>query len=193
MYPRTSIDGDRRVRQLAHTTHGSVLAGSGRKAAKYMSSCIGAWLAGCHDGDRSVGRNALESFTTVFPTAEKRESLKKIYQMQIIDFCRNALLEETPKSLSDERSTKDDEAEAKYARLVSSSLSALKSLIETLDRAELKKQESRYTEIWTSQKVWNLSASVDSHVRRSLYKFAQIGVKKLSGRTCSLPCPFAID
>lgn len=117
VYPRASIDLSRRVRQLAHLILGSITGLVGKRIAPHLSKVIGAWLAGLYDSDRPVQRAALESFTKVFSTEERRMNVWKIYQSSILDFVDDVLLHQTSLTLSDERTVKRDDAEAKYARV----------------------------------------------------------------------------
>ena len=103
---------------MAHTIQGSVSALVGKRIVPHLSKVIGAWLAGIYDNDRPVQRSALESFLKVFSTEDKRNNVWRIYQSSIIDFIEDVLLHQTPLTLSDERSVKRDDAEAKYARVV---------------------------------------------------------------------------
>jgi hypothetical protein len=101
---------------------GFISALVGKRIAPHLSRVIGAWLAGIYDNDRPVQRSALESFTNVFSTEEKRNNVWKIYQSSTIEFINDVLLHQTPLTLSDERTVKRDDAEAKYARVVGASL-----------------------------------------------------------------------
>jgi hypothetical protein len=87
-----------------------------------MPKSIGAWLAGSQDNDKLVARAAVEAFVSVFPTAAKQNGVWRVYQASIIEYCRDALLKETAMTLSDERITSPDDAEAKYARVVGTAL-----------------------------------------------------------------------
>lgn len=122
VYPRASIDLSRRVRQLAHMIIGSIAGLVGKRIAPHLSKVVGAWLAGLYDNDRPVHRSALESFTKVFSTEEKRRNVWKIYQSSILDFVDDVLLHQTPLTLSDERTVKRDDAESKYARVVGAAI-----------------------------------------------------------------------
>ncbi|GAB1201767.1 hypothetical protein APSETT445_000359 [Aspergillus pseudonomiae] len=113
IYPRASIDLSRRVRQTAHSTQGSIASLVGKRIARFLPKVIGAWLAGLYDNDRMVHRSAFESFTRVFSTEEKRNGVWKIYQNSILDFVDDVILQQTPQTLSDERTVKSDDAEAK--------------------------------------------------------------------------------
>lgn len=95
----------------------------GKRIARHLPRVIGAWLAGIYDNDRLVARSALESFTRAFSTEEKRNSVWKICQSSILEFVDDVILQQTPLTLSDERTVKPDDAEAKYARVVGAALS----------------------------------------------------------------------
>lgn len=88
----------------------------------YLPKVVGAWLAGLYDNDRPVHRSALESFTKVFSTDDKRKNVWKIYQSSILEFVDDVLLHQTVLTLSDERTVKRDDAEGKYARVVGAAL-----------------------------------------------------------------------
>ena len=94
-----------------------------------MSKVIGAWLAGLYDNDKPVLRSALQSFTRVFPTEEKRSHVWKVYQSSILDFVDDVILQQTPLTLSDERSVSPDDAEAKYARVAGAALSLFNRIL----------------------------------------------------------------
>lgn len=107
---------------MAHSIQGSIASLVGKRIARHLSKVIGAWLAGLYDNDRPVSRSALESFTRVFSSEEKRNSVWKVYQSSILDFVDDVILQQTPLTLSDERTVKPDDAEAKYARVVGTAL-----------------------------------------------------------------------
>jgi hypothetical protein len=117
------------VRQTAHSAQGSIACVVGKRIAPYLPKVIGAWLAGFYDNDRPVHRAALESFMQVFTTEEKRNGVWKVYQSSILDFVDDVILQQTPQTLSDERTVKADDAEAKYARVVGTALLLLNRVI----------------------------------------------------------------
>ena len=117
------------MRQLAHVTQGLLASLAGKRIARHLPKVIGAWLAGLYDHDRLVSRAAVESFTRVFATDEKRNQLWKVYQRSILEFVEDVILHQTVLSLSDERIVKPDEAEAKYARVSGTALHLLNRII----------------------------------------------------------------
>lgn len=129
IYPRASIDLSRKVRQLAHSIQGFVAFLAGKRIARHLSKVIGAWLAGLYDNDKPVSRSALESLAQVFPTEEKRKNVWRIYQSSILDFVDDVILQQTPLTLSDERTVKPDDAQAKYARVAGTALSLFNRIL----------------------------------------------------------------
>ena len=87
-----------------------------------MPKVIGAWLVGLQDNDKIVARAAEEAFQKVFPTKSKQDAVWQIYQQILINYCKRVILEEGVTTLSDERTTSLDVAEAKYARVVGAAL-----------------------------------------------------------------------
>lgn len=93
-----------------------------------MPSLIGAWLAGVYDNDKSVGRAAQESFKLVFPSEEKYKGVWQVYQADIVQFGQNVIMKESPNTLSDERTTSPDDANAKYLRSLAAVLMMITNL-----------------------------------------------------------------
>ncbi|KAF9890319.1 hypothetical protein FE257_005985 [Aspergillus nanangensis] len=178
IYPRASIDIARRVRQLAHSTQGSIATLVGKRVARFLPKVIGAWLAGLYDNDRPVHRSTLESFMQVFSTEEKRSSVWKIYQSSILEFVDDVILQQTPQTLSDERTVKPDDAEAKYARVVGTALLLFNRILGNSTHQELEKDLPMIESILNSKSLWTLAYHEDAFVRRCLYIFLRSAVAK---------------
>jgi len=148
-----------------------------------MPLVVGAWLAGVHDGDRSVMKSAQDALVLVFPTSEKRSGLSKAYQTPILEFCNDAVLKETPQSLSDERNTTPEDSEAKYARLVASSISVVTNMLTNISEGERQKQNALYEELLGSQKLWDLLSTEDATARRALLRLLRLCLDKQKGKT----------
>ncbi|MCJ1473647.1 hypothetical protein MMC13_002298 [Lambiella insularis] len=169
LYPRTSIDSSRRVRQLAHTLHGEISSSCGKRIARYMPMVVGAWLAGLHDNDKLVGRAAQEAFQNVFSIRSKQDNVWLIYRKAIFEYCRDAILREDVRTLSDERTTSPDVAEAKYARVIGTALLTVSSAVAILPANELQLHNEPYREILRAQSVWKLASHDDPFVRKAVY------------------------
>ena len=178
-YPRLSIDSDRRVRQLSHVLQGRLSAACGKRIATYLPKIVGSWLASLYDNDRATARGAQESLKLVFPTSEKLHSLRRIYHGSILQYCTDAILNETAQTLSDERSVSLDDAEAKYVRVIASSISLISSLLADMDTLEIVKHQSGYEEMLENKNLWKLSYHKDPSIRRSVYRLLSVCLDKV--------------
>nr|POE74411.1 e3 ubiquitin-protein ligase listerin [Quercus suber] len=173
LYPRLSIDSARRVRQLAAAVNAEILSRCGKRTVKHLSRIAGPLLASGYDNDRAVAKAAQEGLTVVFPTPEKIVGLKRTFQESIIEYCRDALLHETSKTLSDERSVTPDDAEAVFARVLASSLTVMANLLKSLPPQEISKQMHLYEEVLDDQKIWTFVTESDPSVRRAMHRLVQ--------------------
>ena len=65
----------------------------------------------------------------VFPCEEKLANLWRLYQAPVIVYSLDAITKETVHTLSDERTTSPDDAFAKHARVVATSILLVTRLI----------------------------------------------------------------
>ena len=169
LYPRTSIDNSRRVRQLSHTLQGWTTTSSGRRIVPYLPKAIGSWLAGTYDSDKGVARSAQDALQSSFPTLEKREALWKVYRQALIDYVDEALLVQSQQTLSDERTTSLDDSEAKHVRVVSTAALILVQLIERESSSVSAKLGLDYTRLLGNDKLWEYAYHKDPSMRRAIY------------------------
>lgn len=178
MYPRTSIDNAKAVRQNAHLLHGHFAVSAGKRIAKHMSKSVSAWLCGLYDSDRSVVEATQTSLRQVFNTAEKLQSIRKIYQQPILEYCGDAIDKESPTTLSDERTVTKDDAEAKYSRVISACVSLLGSLVANLQPEELSKYQADYDSLFGDKNLWDFSSYRDAGIRRSVHRLLKTCLAK---------------
>ncbi|KAM7195474.1 hypothetical protein V8F33_006644 [Rhypophila sp. PSN 637] len=167
LYARVSIDNSRRVRELSHIILLDLLVATGKRMEKKIAKLMGAWLAGAFDKDKAVAKAANEGLQLIAPTEEKRRSIWNKAQSHIMGYALEAI-DETSETLSDERSTKKEDADAKYYRVVASSLSLVTHLIQLTD---IDKLEDKFGEYVAKKTVWQMALCEDSFVRKSLYGF----------------------
>lgn len=177
-YPRLSIDNARRVRQLAHQLTGQVGVKCGKRIAKHLPRISGPWLAGTFDTDRSVSKTAQDALSSVFSSQGKINGLRRTFQEPIVEYCRDAVLNETVGTLSDERSVSVDDSKATYARVVSTSLAVIASLFDSLAEQDLAKQQHIYETILCNKKFWEFPHHEDPGVRKAAHRLVQICMKK---------------
>jgi hypothetical protein len=180
MYPRASIDNARSVRQNAHILHGQIAASAGKRIAKYMPKVVGAWLCGLYDVDRSVVEATQDSLRLVLHTSEKMKNLRKAYQEPILQYCRNAIDNETALTLNDEhtRSVSPEDAEAKYSRVISACIFLVGSLLANLKGEDTLKFLSEYESLLEDKKLWKFATHSDASVRRATHGLLKTCVEK---------------
>ncbi|KEF52443.1 uncharacterized protein A1O9_11684 [Exophiala aquamarina CBS 119918] len=179
LYPRTSIDNSRRVRQLAHVLQGSVTAASGKRIAPHLPRVIGSWLSAAYDSDKAVARAAQESITISFPTDEKRRALWKVYKDALVEYAEDAILTQTAQTLSDERSTSLDDAETKFVRVVSTAMHMLTQTIRAnLNHAAPTPQNLR--QLVCNKKLWDYAHHHESTLRKGLYSLVTLSISKFT-------------
>ncbi|KAI4200351.1 MAG: hypothetical protein LQ350_003999 [Teloschistes chrysophthalmus] len=170
VYPRTSIDTARRVRQLAHQLQGTIAHKSGKAFAKCMPDVVGAWLAGLFDGDKMVSRSAQSSFKEVFQSEEKINNVWTVYSGSILQYCSDVVFKETVYTLSDERTVSPDDAAAKYARVVAAAVLVVRYVLETSSNKAVGKEHDAVHDFLGRKELWKFATRSDASVRRAIYR-----------------------
>lgn len=151
---------------------------------RHVPKIVGSWLAGTFDRDRAVSRAATEGLSSFLTTPEKVTQFWKRCQSQILEYASDAL-KETAETLSDERSTNADDAEAKYHRVLGSSLALVLNLLQKLDLTDLKKFQDVYDQFFEQDKVWASVTINDTVVRRLSSQLLSICLEKRSDRVAA--------
>lgn len=180
LYPRISIDNDRRVRELSHDLQFELLKSARKRMERNIPKVAGAWLAGTFDRDKPVARAATDGLSTFLTTDDKILQFWKKCQAQVLQYATEAITE-TPDTLSDERSTKPEDAEAKYYRVIAAGFSLVLGLVQKLSDADLDKFEAEYEAFLSSgpgDLAWSFATANDSRVRKMVYQLLQICLER---------------
>jgi hypothetical protein len=143
-----------------------------------MPKCVGAWLCGLYDTDRSVAEATQNSLRVVFKSPEKIQNIRPLYQQRILEYCAGAIQNETPQTLSDERTVSPDDAASKYSRLISTCTAVVASLLDKLKEEEIGKYQEDYDSLLGDKKLWELSLHKDVSIRRSIHRLLQRCLEK---------------
>lgn len=178
LYPRTSIDNARRVRELSYILQFELMKSARKRMQRHIPAIVGAWLAGLYDRDRVVARAANDGLLSFLTTPEKILGFWKKCHSQVLDYAIDAI-QETQETLSDERSTTKEESEAKYFRVITSSLSLVLGLLQKMEDDDIEQLQSRYVEFFSEDSVWKSITLNDSTVRKAVCQllFACLGRK----------------
>ncbi|KAH7313192.1 hypothetical protein BKA65DRAFT_517509 [Rhexocercosporidium sp. MPI-PUGE-AT-0058] len=166
-YPRISIDNSRRVRELSHILQFELLKSARKRMEKYIPKIVGSWLGGTYDRDRAVARAANDGTKSFLDSPAKMALFFKRCETPIIDYAQEAL-DETSQTLSDERTMSADDMQAKYFRVIGSSVSLISNLLATLDKDTILKHQEKYEGILSGNKrLWAFASCEDAFVRRA--------------------------
>ena len=135
---------------------------------KHIPKIVGAWLAGTYDRDRAVARAATDGIQLFLDTDDKVAMFWKRCQAQILAYSQEAI-NETPETLSDERTMSADDVQAKYFRVIGSSISLVLNLLAKLSRDDILKHQDKYEQFLAKNKsLWALATCEDAFVRRTM-------------------------
>ncbi|KAJ3162603.1 listerin E3 ubiquitin protein ligase 1 [Geranomyces variabilis] len=168
-YNRLSADADRRVRETTGAVHLGLVNKVRKQLAPHLKELIGSWLCATHDPYKEVSRLASTAFKTAFPS--KQADVMAFCQPEILQFIVDNLLVQTPETMSDPRFTSPEDMKSRYARVVSSSLVILASLIQLLSAETLAKEASTYESLYDDPKFWKLSYHDLAPIRKAFYVF----------------------
>lgn len=166
LYPKLATDVEVSIRGQAHAIQQVFFSRLKKSATKYLKHIIAPWLAGMFDSDRAVAAAALASIQAVFPDSSRQEQLWKFFMTQILTFAKDVVHNEDPSTLSDLRFTSQDEAYAKYNRVLSSALKLVDRALR-LEKDYVIENPLLLTELLEGSKLWEACTSADAQVARA--------------------------
>ncbi|KAK0386027.1 hypothetical protein NLU13_5864 [Sarocladium strictum] len=166
VYPRISIDNARRVRELSHNLQLELLKSGRKRMERRLSAIVASWVAGSFDRDRVVARAANVGLTSFLDTPEKLKAFWLKCQSQILAYAIEAI-RETPDTLSDERTTTAEDADAKYYRVIYAALCLGAGLLQKVPADSLSTFQAQYEE-YLRDDIWGLIEARDPSVRKAL-------------------------
>lgn len=144
---------------------------------KRIPRVVGPWLAGLYDKDRGVSRAANEGLSSFLTSPDKVAMFWTKCQSQILTYATEAI-QETQDTLSDERSTTPDDAEAKYFRVVGASLSLVLGLLQRVDKGDIDKEIESYDAFFDEEKVWKSIIVGDATVKKATCQLLWVCLEK---------------
>uniref|UniRef100_A0A8C1GWL7 E3 ubiquitin-protein ligase listerin n=1 Tax=Cyprinus carpio TaxID=7962 RepID=A0A8C1GWL7_CYPCA len=157
IYCRISMDHDRRVREATQQAFEQLVLKVKRNLAPYLKSIMGHWLISQCDTYSPAASAASTAFQAAFPLNKQPEVLQ------------DSLLKETADTLSDPH-VPEEEREAKYIRLLTSSLLALKRLLSILPEQDRELLKERLTQLITQGKFWKYSKHKTPQIRGAFFE-----------------------
>ncbi|CCC11676.1 unnamed protein product [Sordaria macrospora k-hell] len=137
-----------------------------KRIEKTLPKLVGPWVAGTFDKDKGVARAALAVSAHILDSDQKKAKFWIAFQGKLLEYANEAI-RETVDSLSDERTTSKEDMEAKYYRVLGSSMAMIQHLLPTIKDDQYPDELKRFFDADT---LWTLAASDDASVRRAFYQ-----------------------
>ncbi|XP_063203186.1 E3 ubiquitin-protein ligase listerin [Chroicocephalus ridibundus] len=171
IYCKISLDHDRRVREATQQSFEQLILKVKKHLAPYLKSIMGYWLVAQCDAYSPAASAAKVAFEKAFPSSKQPEALA-FCKDEILNVLQDHLLKETPDTLSDPQTVPEEEREAKFFRILTCSLLALKKLLSMLPKKEMHSLEEKLTSLLSQNKFWKYSKHSVPQVRSAFFELA---------------------
>ncbi|KAM8975793.1 E3 ubiquitin-protein ligase listerin isoform 1-T1 [Pelodytes ibericus] len=168
-YCKISLDHDRRVREATQQAFEQLVLKVKKHLAPHLKSLMGFWLLAQCDIYSPAASAAIVAFEAAFPSHKQPEALS-FCKEEILNVLFDHLLKETPDTLSDPQTVPDEEREAKYHRVVTCSLLALKRLVIMLPSGENNSLCEKLAYLLSQSKFWKYSKHKMPNIRSAFFE-----------------------
>uniref|UniRef100_A0A8C4JQJ1 E3 ubiquitin-protein ligase listerin n=1 Tax=Dromaius novaehollandiae TaxID=8790 RepID=A0A8C4JQJ1_DRONO len=171
IYCKISLDHDRRVREATQQSFEQLILKVKKHLAPYLKSIMGYWLIAQCDIYSPAASAAKVAFEKAFPSSKQPEALA-FCKDEILNVLQDHLLKETPDTLSDPQTVPEEEREAKFFRILTCSLLALKKLFSMLPKKEMRSLEEKLMSLLSQNKFWKYGKHNIPQVRSAFFELA---------------------
>ncbi|KAK2823506.1 hypothetical protein Q7C36_020106 [Tachysurus vachellii] len=169
IYCKISMDHDRRLREATQQAFEQLILKVKRNLAPYLKGLMGHWLIAQCDIHSPAASAANVAFQAAFPLNKQSEALSYCKD-EVLTVLQDNLLKETADTLSDPQIVPEEERQAKYVRVLTSSLLALKKLLNSLSVSDREALSQRLVHIISQGKFWKYSKHNTPQVRGAFFK-----------------------
>ncbi|KAL1788946.1 E3 ubiquitin-protein ligase listerin [Sigmodon hispidus] len=169
IFCKISLDHDRRVREATQQAFEKLILKVKKQLAPYLKSLMGYWLMAQCDTYPPAATAAKDAFEAAFPPSKQPEAIA-FCKEEITSVLQDHLLKETPDTLSDPQTVPEEEREAKFHRVVTCSLLALKKLLFFLPNNELDSLEEKFKSLLSQNKFWKYGKHNVPQIRSAYFE-----------------------
>uniref|UniRef100_A0A8P4K1M2 E3 ubiquitin-protein ligase listerin n=1 Tax=Dicentrarchus labrax TaxID=13489 RepID=A0A8P4K1M2_DICLA len=169
IYCKISVDHDRRIREATQQAFEQLVLKVRRSLAPFLKSLMGHWILSQCDTYTPAASAACQAFQAAFSPTKQPEALS-FCKDEILNVLQDILLKETADTLSDPQSVTEEEREAKYVRMLTSSLLGVKRLLSLLLQDDRTALEKRLAHLVNSAKFWKYSKHKTPQVRGAFFE-----------------------
>ncbi|XP_013385834.1 E3 ubiquitin-protein ligase listerin [Lingula anatina] len=169
LYNKIALDNDRRVREAAQHAFEQLLLKVKKSIAPHLKPLMGVWLISQCDAYAPAASAAKAAFLAAFPVSKQSDAVA-FCKEEVMNYLIDNLIDQTAKTLSDPKTTPEEEMEQKYQRMLMSSLHAWKMLINVVSAEEQESLLDKYKKILKENKFWkNLGKHQNGMIRGAFY------------------------
>ncbi|XP_066277345.1 E3 ubiquitin-protein ligase listerin-like isoform X3 [Branchiostoma lanceolatum] len=168
LYNRIAVDHDRRVREASQVAFQQLVLKVGRSLAPHLKHLMGIWLLSQCDTYVPSADAARLAFSSAFPQNKQAEALV-FCKHEVLTHLQDNLFKQTPQTMSDPKTTSPEEVEAKYQRVVTASLMAIKLFMNIIPASENMDLTDTYARLLGNDKLWKFSKHKSPQIRGALY------------------------
>ncbi|KAF3820483.1 hypothetical protein GH733_013659 [Mirounga leonina] len=169
IFCKISLDHDRRVREATQQAFEKLILKVKKHLAPYLKSLMGCWLMAQCDTYTPAACAAKDAFEAAFPPSKQPEAIA-FCKDEIASVLQDHLIKETPDTLSDPQTVAEEEREAKFYRVVTCSLLALKKLLCLLPDNELDSLEEKFKSLLSQNKFWKYGKHSIPQIRSAYFE-----------------------
>ncbi|KAF4025918.1 hypothetical protein G4228_018096 [Cervus hanglu yarkandensis] len=166
---KASFDHDRRVREATQQAFEKLILKVKKHLAPYLKSLMGYWLMAQCDTYTPAASAAKDAFEAAFPPSKQPEAIA-FCKDEITSVLQDHLIKETPDTLSDPQTVPEEERDAKFYRVVTCSLLALKKLLCLLPDNELDSLEEKFKSLLSQNKFWKYGKHSIPQIRSAYFE-----------------------
>ncbi|KAI3373165.1 hypothetical protein L3Q82_006491 [Scortum barcoo] len=169
IYCKISVDHDRRIREATQQAFEQLVLKVRRSLAPFLKSLMGHWILSQCDTYTPAASAACQAFQAAFSPTKQPEALS-FCKDEILNVLQDILLKETADTLSDPQSVTGEEREAKYVRMLTSSMLGVKRLLSLLLQDDRTAMEQRLANLVNAGKFWKYSKHKTPQVRGAFFE-----------------------
>ncbi|XP_077447675.1 E3 ubiquitin-protein ligase listerin [Stigmatopora argus] len=169
IYCKISVDHDRRIREATQLALEQLVLKVRRSLAPFLKSLMGHWILSQCDTYTPASTAARQSFQSAFSAAKQPDALS-FCKDEIFNVLQDILLKDTGDTLSDSQNLTEEEREAKYTRMLTSSLLGVKRLLSLLPQNDIAAMEHRLAHLVSPAKFWKYSKHKAPQVRGAFFE-----------------------
>lgn len=169
VYVQLSVDVDSRVRESAQSALLAIVNKVGKNLATILKQVFPAWVCGQYDTHPTAASIATNSFEKAFP-AKKITDVFAFCEAETLEYFTKNLTVLNSQTVCNPKAHTPEECEAKYQRVVISSLRGYALYLEKISSEKLKQSADKNLALIDSDRFWSLHKNKTPQIRSAFFE-----------------------